>query len=49
MNILMMQKEAKIKMERNVLITPSKSLYYGLWAGEKIELDKAWYDIKKRG
>jgi GH35 family endo-1,4-beta-xylanase len=25
------------------------SLYYSMWAGEKIELEKAWYDIKKNG
>ena len=24
-----------------------KSLYYSMWAGEKIELEKAWYDIAK--
>jgi endo-1,4-beta-xylanase len=26
-----------------------KSLYYSMWAGEKIELEKAWFDIKKNG
>jgi GH35 family endo-1,4-beta-xylanase len=25
------------------------SLYYSMWAGEKIELEKAWFDIKRNG
>lgn len=33
--------------ERKCAKSSQNSLYYSMWAGEKMELDKAWFDIAK--